>query len=65
MKNVAHGMIPGFFAGLVTGFMVVRAGPFHTGVINLADLAIVVGTVMLLVSLRARARGGGVPGAEF
>ena len=44
--------------GLVTDFMVVRVGPFHTGVFNLADFAIVVGMLILLVSLRAGAQNG-------
>jgi signal peptidase II len=39
--------------GLVTDFMVVRAGPLHTGVFNLADFAIVVG-MLILVVLRLR-----------
>jgi|ERR1051325_6364817 signal peptidase II len=42
--------------GLVTDFMVVRVGPLHTGVFNLADLAIVIGTVMLVVSWHADRR---------
>jgi len=33
--------------GLVTDFIVVRAGPLHTGVFNVADLAIVIGIVVL------------------
>ena len=38
--------------GLVTDFMIVRIGPLHTGVFNVADLAIVTGTIFLLLSLR-------------
>jgi signal peptidase II len=33
--------------GLVTDFMVIRAGPLHTGVFNLADFVIVLGILML------------------
>ena len=33
--------------GLVTDFLVVRAGPLHTGVFNLADFAIVVGILIV------------------
>jgi signal peptidase II len=40
--------------GLVTDFMVVRAGPLHTGIFNLADLAILIGTLLILIAyLRA------------
>jgi len=42
--------------GLVTDFLVVRAGPLQTGVFNLADLAIVVGGLTLALSLQV-ARG--------
>jgi len=41
--------------GLVTDFILIRVGPFHTGVFNVADLAIVTGTVVLITSLRSRA----------
>ena len=44
--------------GLVTDFMVIRVGPLHTGVFNLADFAIVLGMLILLVSLRAGSRTG-------
>jgi len=44
--------------GLVTDFIVVRAGPLHTGVFNLADVAVVVGMVILLISLRTGALNG-------
>jgi len=44
--------------GLVTDFMVVRVGPLHTGVFNLADVAIVVGVLVLVVSLHTRPRRG-------
>ncbi len=50
--------------GLVTDFMVVRAGPLHTGVFNLADFAIVVGAIMLVVTLRAGLRKGEAPRVE-
>ena len=40
--------------GLVTDFMVVRVGPLHTGIFNLADLAIMIGVLLTLVAyLRA------------
>lgn len=38
------------FEGRVTDFMVVGLGPFHTGVFNLADVAIVAGGVFLVLS---------------
>jgi len=38
--------------GLVTDFIVLRFGPFQTGIFNLADLTIVAGVLILLVSLR-------------
>jgi signal peptidase II len=38
--------------GLVTDFILIRAGPFHTGVFNVADVAIVAGTVILIASIR-------------
>jgi signal peptidase II len=41
--------------GLVTDFILLRAGPLHTGVFNLADLAIVCGIILLLVSRQRRA----------
>jgi signal peptidase II len=44
--------------GAVTDFMVVRAGPLHTGIFNLADFALVVGMLMLAASLKARPREG-------
>jgi signal peptidase II len=37
--------------GLVTDFMIIRVGPFHTGIFNLADSVIVVGTLFLVASL--------------
>ena len=42
--------------GLVTDFMVLRVGPLHTGVFNLADFAIVVGILILFASLHAGPR---------
>jgi signal peptidase II len=50
--------------GLVTDFMVIRAGPLHTGIFNLADFALVVGMLMLVASLRARPREGEAPRGE-
>ena len=40
--------------GLVTDFMLLRLGPLHTGIFNVADLAIVAGTIILAVSLSKR-----------
>jgi len=37
--------------GTVTDFMVVRAGPFHTGIFNLADMAIFAGIAMVFVGI--------------
>src|SRR6185436_15158093 len=44
--------------GLVTDFILIRAGPFHTGVFNVADVAIVTGTVILIASLRGARKHG-------
>jgi signal peptidase II len=38
------------FAGRVTDFMIVGLGPLHTGVFNVADVAIVAGAVFLVLS---------------
>ena len=43
--------------GLVTDFMVLRAGPLHTGIFNAADVLIVVGFALLAWSLRKRVPG--------
>jgi signal peptidase II len=40
--------------GLVTDFMVVRIGPLHTGVFNLADVVIMGGIAIVLVSISRR-----------
>ena len=37
--------------GLVTDFIFLCAGPFHTGIFNLADLMIVVGSIIVIVSM--------------
>jgi signal peptidase II len=50
--------------GLVTDFMVIRVGPLHTGVFNLADFVIVAGMLMLVASLRAGPHKGEVHRAE-
>jgi signal peptidase II len=42
--------------GLVTDFMLIRVGPLHTGVFNVADLAIVSGMIILLASVGAGPR---------
>jgi signal peptidase II len=44
--------------GLVTDFMVVRVGPLHTGIFNLADLAIVVGILIVVFSFCAGPQSG-------
>jgi len=43
--------------GLVTDFMLVRVGPLHTGVFNVADFAVVVGLLLIVLSLR-QGKGG-------
>jgi signal peptidase II len=40
--------------GQVTDFMVLRVGPLHTGVFNLADFALVAGTLIIMTSLWTR-----------
>jgi signal peptidase II len=50
--------------GLVTDFVVVRVGPYHTGVFNLADFAVLIGLLMLVTSLRARSGNGEVHQAQ-
>ncbi len=50
--------------GLVTDFLVLRAGSFHTGVFNLADLAVVVGLLLLIASWRAWPSHAEVASAE-
>jgi len=44
--------------GLVTDFMLIRVGPLHTGVFNVADLAIVSGMIILLASTRSKPETG-------
>ena len=38
--------------GRVTDFILLRAGPLHTGVFNLADIAIIAGIAILIFSFR-------------
>jgi signal peptidase II len=46
--------------GRVVDFVILRAGPLHTGVFNLADVAILVGAAILLWrGLRTRVKRGG------
>lgn len=40
--------------GMVTDFLVIRAGPFHTGIFNLADAAVLAGLIALIASARFR-----------
>ena len=49
--------------GFVTDFIVVRAGPLHTGVFNVADLAIVIGIIVLFASSLRTDRRFKSPGA--
>ena len=39
--------------GLVTDFMILRVGPLHTGVFNLADMIILLGIGLFAASMRA------------
>jgi signal peptidase II len=39
--------------GLVTDFMILRVGPLHTGIFNVADVIILLGIGMFAVSMRA------------
>jgi signal peptidase II len=48
-----------FRHGLVTDFIILRAGPLHTGIFNLADFAVLVGALLLVAALRP-----GVPSGE-
>jgi signal peptidase II len=36
--------------GLVTDFMMVRAGPLHTGIFNVADMAVMLGIAFLFIA---------------
>jgi signal peptidase II len=42
--------------GTVTDFMIVRAGPLHTGVFNIADMAILAGILIVIISTLVRHR---------
>ena len=44
-----------FRAGHVTDFLVLRVGPLHTGVFNVADVAILTGAALLLLAARTTA----------
>ena len=44
--------------GLVTDFVILRVGPVHTGIFNLADLAIVVGMVMVVLGMGVKGGSG-------
>src|SRR5437762_452499 len=50
--------------GLVTDFILLRAGPLHTGIFNLAGLAIVLGMVLLIMSFQMRQSRGTEKNAE-
>ena len=45
-------------AGEVTDFLVLSAGPFHTGVFNPADVAITGGTLLVLSAFWTRPPAG-------
>ena len=47
--------------GLVTDFILVRLGPVHTGIFNLADLAIVSGILVLFASITSGPKPGPHP----
>ena len=40
--------------GLVTDFCILRLGPLHTGVFNVADVAIVLGVALIVIAAPAR-----------
>ncbi len=42
--------------GLVTDFVIIRVGPFHTGVFNAADVMIMIGVTALICDLWKRRR---------
>jgi signal peptidase II len=46
------------FAGRVSDFLYLSAGPLHTGVFNIADMAITFGVIWLLVSWMFSTRAG-------
>ena len=48
--------------GLVTDFILLRLGPIHTGIFNVADLAIVAGLIILAAA--ARRAGKTEPGSK-
>jgi signal peptidase II len=39
--------------GFVTDFILIRVGPLHTGIFNVADIAIMVGLLVVIASMRA------------
>jgi signal peptidase II len=44
--------------GLVTDFVFIRVGPFHTGVFNAADVMVMVGMAVLVIDIWRRRRVG-------
>jgi signal peptidase II len=44
--------------GLVTDFMTLRVGPFHTGVFNSADVLLVLGVGVIVYTFRKRGSAG-------
>jgi signal peptidase II len=47
--------------GLVTDFIMVHAGPFHTGIFNLADMAIMAGLAVLVLAKGSQLFGSNRP----
>jgi signal peptidase II len=43
-----------FRHGLVSDFMLIRMGPLHTGIFNLADVVIMIGVIVLIVASSRR-----------
>lgn len=50
--------------GLVTDFLFIRVGPFHTGVFNVADVTVMLGLAVLLYELWKRQTGAHQPSAK-
>ena len=42
--------------GMVTDFLFLRAGPLHTGVFNIADMAVLAGALLVIVSAQMQSR---------
>ena len=57
VDRVAHGR--------VVDFLVLRVGPIHTGVFNVADVAIMIGLALLVLAEMTRAGRPAGPGADL